>query len=145
MICKQDQSFISYFEENMNALGLPAPTTLFGTAKAAMANAALIIGTIEKLGASTTIAEVIGAGTGMEVLATIGFMGASYYVGAVIGSLVIATQRFASCGASLTDVIQWALRNGLNPPWLRQHLAQNREIYDRRTAARSAYALKAYS
>jgi len=42
--------FYEYFKENMDALGLPAPSSLFGNAQLATATAATLIGLVEKFG-----------------------------------------------------------------------------------------------
>jgi hypothetical protein len=47
--CNQ-QSFYSYFKENMDGLGLPAPESLFGTLSSATATAATILSQIDKFG-----------------------------------------------------------------------------------------------
>ena len=125
-----------YFTENMEALGLPAPESLFGTTKEVASNATVMLAYIEKFGPRVTIRELIGAGTRLEALATVSSMYASYYVGAVIGSLAVAAGRSLGRGASLADVLATAHRYELDRPWLELTLRHWRTIYDTRALAR---------
>ncbi len=111
-------NFYKYFKENMDSLGLPAPESLYGTLQMALANAGIFVGHIDKFGKAVTVAEVIGAGTKLEQLGVIGTLSASYYVGAVLGSLAVATGRTVSGGTSIADVLMTANRFGLNRQWL---------------------------
>ena len=110
--------FYKYFKENMDALGLPAPESLFGTASTTVANAGTILSQIDKFGRGVTIREIIGAGTKLEGLGSIGACVAAYYAGAVIGSLAVASGRSLAGGTSLADVIFTAKTNGLDRKWL---------------------------
>ena len=86
-------NFYRYFRENMDQLGLPAPESLFGTLQAALANATAFVTQIDKFGSKVTVAELVGAGTRLEKMGMIAALSASYYVGAVIGSIAVATGR----------------------------------------------------
>ncbi|AXE21842.1 hypothetical protein DR864_28645 (plasmid) [Runella rosea] len=44
------KSFFEYFKENMDALGLPAPNSLFATQAAATSTASAILNAIKTLG-----------------------------------------------------------------------------------------------
>jgi hypothetical protein len=136
-------NFYKYFKENMDSLSLPAPETLFGSLQAAVANATVILSQIDKFGKSVTISELIGAGTKLERLATIGACSAAFYVGAVIGSIAIATGRSLSGGASIADVFFAASRHNLNRPWLFATLQLYPGLYDKKTVARSLYHYRA--
>lgn len=121
--------FASAFQKNMAALGLPAPSSLFGTAQTATANLAAMLNAIKSVGTSATMAEIIGATTGLELLSVIGGITAAFYVGAVIGSLVVAADAAMVCtDASNTawNVNRWATQNGIAIPssmytFLRRH------------------------
>lgn len=106
--------FYKYFQENMDALGLPAPESLFGTATAAVANAAAILGQVDKMGKSVTVGELVGAGTILEGAGYLAGCLAAADVGAVIGSLAVATGRSLSGGTSLADVLFTAKRYKLD-------------------------------
>jgi hypothetical protein len=111
-------AFYKYFKENMDSLGLPAPENLFGTVGAAVGNAAAILSQIDKFGKGVTIGEIIGAGTRLEGLALVGGCSAAFYVGAVIGSLAVATGRSTAGGTSLADVLFTAKKYKLDRKWL---------------------------
>lgn len=129
--------FYKYFKENMDALGLPAPDTLFGNAQLATATASALIGLIEKFGKKVTVSEMIGAGIRSEKLMVIGAMSASYYAGAVIGSIAVATGRSLAGGTSLADVLLSAQMNHLHRPWLPAIMVRHPEIYKKRRAAQA--------
>ena len=101
--------FYKYFKENMEALGLmPPPESLFGTQQLAIGTISTILGCIEKFGTKVTVMEVIGAGTRLEQLAVVSAAGAAYYVGALIGSLAVATGRTLAGGTSLAGPGAWS-------------------------------------
>ena len=110
--------FYACFKENMDALGLPAPESLFGTAPIAVANAATILCQIDKCGLRATLREIIGAGARLDGLAAAGGCIAAYYAGAVVGSLAVANGRSLARGTSLADVVFTAKKNGLDRKWL---------------------------
>ncbi|MCW7542042.1 hypothetical protein OOT46_30050 [Aquabacterium sp. A7-Y] len=135
--------FYDYFRENMEALHLPAPLELFG-------NMTLALGSIKALelymrtyGYKTTVLELLGAGFKADKLATLGAMQASYYLGAAVGSLAVATGRCLGNGASIADVLLSATRQGVNSPWLASHLARHPGIYDPGVPGRSLYRYQA--
>jgi hypothetical protein len=90
------------FTQNMSALGLPAPNSLFGSIQAAASNVATMLGALKTLGPSATVAELIGATTALEALSVIGALSASFYVGACIGSLVVAANAAMTCTSGAT-------------------------------------------
>lgn len=122
-------SFYRYFKENMESLGLPAPESLFGTLQTAVANAAVFVAQMDKYGKKITVGELIGAGTRLEKLGVAGALSAAFYVGAVIGSIAIATGRTLSGGTSITDVLLTARQQNLSRPWLRASLQRWPGIY----------------
>jgi len=60
--------FYKYFKENMEALGLPAPESLFGNAQLAIGTASTLVALVERLGKKVTVMELIGAGMFCSVL-----------------------------------------------------------------------------
>lgn len=110
--------FYEYFRENMESLGLPAPETLFGSIQVAVSNATVILTQIDKLGKKVTLKELMVAGTRLEGLAMIGACSAAFYVGAVIGSIAVATGRMLAGGTSISDVLFTANKHRLSRPWL---------------------------
>lgn len=129
--------FYKYFKENMDSLGLPAPDSLFGNAQLAIATASTLVGLIEKFSKKVTVMEMIGAGIRGEKLMVIGAMSGSYYLGAVIGSIAIATGRSLSGGTSLSDVLLNAQMNHLHRPWLPAVMARYPEFYKKRRAVQT--------
>nr|WP_315256192.1 hypothetical protein [uncultured Duganella sp.] len=125
--------FYKYFKENMDALGLPAPESLFGNAQLALSSAGTLVGLLERFGKRVTVREMIGAGIRGEKLATIAAMSAAYYVGAVIGSIAVATGRSLAGGVSIADVLLDAQMSHLHRPWLAGVLIRHPEIYKRRS------------
>lgn len=132
-------NFYVYFKENMESLGLPAPETLFGTLQTAVANASVILTQIDKFGRAVTLGELIGAGTKLEGLGVIAGCSAAFYVGAVIGSIAVATGRSLSGGTSMMDVIFAANRHHLGRSWLPAFFNRWPGIYDETVFARNMY------
>jgi hypothetical protein len=128
--------FYKYFKENMAALNLPAPESLFGSAQTALGTATAMITYVDKFGPKVTVGELIGAGTRLEGLTTVGVCLATYYVGAVIGSLAVATGRCLGKGTSLGDVLLVAAKYGLSRPWLAPILQRCPGIYRPSVATR---------
>lgn len=125
-------TFYSYFKENMDGLGLPAPETLFGSLQLAVTNTAIFLGHIDKFGRFITVREMIVAGTRLERLGTIGSLSAAFYVGAVVGSIAVVTDRSLSGGISLSDVLLTANRHRINRPWLIPTVRRFPQIHQRR-------------
>ncbi|MGY4491623.1 hypothetical protein [gamma proteobacterium L18] len=132
-------SFYDYFKENMEGLGLPAPESLFGNVTTAVATATTLLTQIDKFGKTVTVGELITAGTRLEKLAVIGACSAAFYVGAVIGSIAVATGRSLSGGLSLADVLASARDNNLQRGWLTASLAKHPGIYQPQVQGRRHY------
>lgn len=135
-------TFHRYFKENMEALGLPAPESLFGTLQAAVGNAAIFVTHMDRYGTRITVGELIGAGTRLEKLGTVATLSAAFYVGAVIGSIAVATGRTLSGGTSIADVLLAARQQGLHRAWLVTALRRWPGTY-REVPGRRAYRLLA--
>lgn len=132
--------FYKYFKENMEALGLaPPPESLFGTQQLAISTISTIVGCIDKFGTKVTVLEIAGAGTRLEQMAVVGALGASYYAGAAIGSLAVATGRTLSGGTSLSDVLFETSKWRLKRPWLTSLFHRMPGIYDPRVPNRKYY------
>ena len=141
----KSKGFYGYFNENMEALHLPAPYGLFGTLTTATATIGAMVKLVEKFGTRVTVAELIktlpgavaGAGGGAvgiatgasECLLVAGAVSAAYYVGACIGSLAVATGKTLSGGISIADCLSVANANRIEtPPWLIATLHTNPQL-----------------
>lgn len=105
--------FKKYFDENMKALRLPVPSTFFDSYNATIAHVAVMLEALKTLGKGATVGELIGATTGLEKLKVAAAFGAAAYVGAVIGSIVVATGRCLSGGYQISDMFVFLHQNNL--------------------------------
>lgn len=133
--------FYKYFKENMEALNLPAPDSLYGSISTAHASITSVLVYTDKYGPRVTVLEMIGAGTNLERLATVGAVQGAYYIGAAIGSLPVATGRTLAGGTSLSDVLFEASRWNLKRDWLLPLLHRCPGIYDARVPDRKYHKL----
>lgn len=118
MACYRNGDFFRYFKENMNDLGLPVPEGVFDTYTMATANLSLLIAALHTLGKGATMAEVAGATLGFEKLMVAGAVGATYYTGAAVGSVAVATGRSLGCGSRISDLFVLIERESLQfPGW----------------------------
>ncbi|CAN7445709.1 MULTISPECIES: hypothetical protein [Duganella] len=131
--------FYKYFKQNMDGLGLDCPETLFASNGTAVQTATVILAGIKQFGRNVTLAELIGAGTGLEKLIYLGALRASYYAGAVIGSIAVAAGRSFAGGMSISDVLTNAQSNHLHEPWLPSVLLQWPGIYRQDQKSRKNY------
>lgn len=136
--------FYRYFKENMESMGLPAPETLFGSLTTAVATATTILSQIDKFGRNVTINEIIGAGSRLEQLAVLGACSAAFYVGAVIGSIAVATGRTLGNGTTISDVLFSARRHGLDNKWLYGCLKMYPGIYQMGFPGKQQYRYRSY-
>lgn len=141
--CYSSGDFKKYFTQNMKSLGLPVPTSLFDTYQAAIATATTLLGTLATLGKGATMAEIIGATVGLEKLAIAASIGASAYVGAVIGSIAVASGRSISCGTSISDFFTFVRRNNLNFKGASTFYASNPQILNKKIAATGDFGVRA--
>ncbi|HFD31910.1 MAG TPA: hypothetical protein ENJ28_04245 [Gammaproteobacteria bacterium] len=137
--CNKEQSFFKYFKENMNSLGLKVPSSLFDTQSSAVLNASAILAAIKLLGPKATLAEVAGATVALEKLAVLGALSASYYLGAVVGSIAVATGRYLGCGKTIADYFVLIESQGLMTPELNRHLNQYQIILNTELPNRLSY------
>lgn len=90
-------SFSKAFQNNMNALGLPAPYSLFSSLTTALGSLGAMLNAFKSVPPTTTVAEVLGATLFKEKLDVVGVLATSYYVGAVIGSIIVASDSARAC------------------------------------------------
>lgn len=114
-----DKTFYYYFKENMEATGLPCPETIFGVTTTAVTNIGLLaayvaknhgvtigkmlkdIPTIAAAGAAVAVADAAVSVAGVSTVVSEGSiatieLSAAFYVGACIGSLLVATVKSGS-------------------------------------------------
>ncbi len=122
MPCYDFSNFGLYFKENMNAIGLPSSTDLFGSTTLAYANIRELAEAVSLYGRHITLTEVWGATGKLEKLRTAGPILAAYYTGAAVGSLAVALGRTLGCGTTIADIM-WQLReNGIYAVWIESEL-----------------------
>lgn len=141
--CYTSGDFKKYFTENMNALGLPAPQNLFDSYSTAVANAALMAEALRTLGKGATIGELVGATTGLEKLKVAAAFGASYYVGAVIGSIAIASGRSLGCGYRISDMVSFLDHNNLKFDDWNAFFVDNPQVLNKNQGFRNSFGLRA--
>ena len=116
--------FFKYFSENMAALHLPAPYSLFATGKQAKETIGAIAHAIGAFGARATLGEIIRTIPSLSAagdLLTLGSaISASFYVGGCIGSVAVATGRLMSGGKQISDFFEVGRRTINDPQLLRQ-------------------------
>jgi hypothetical protein len=140
--CYKAGDFNKYFTENMNELGLVVPSGLFHTKEKAIAIATAISSAIEKLGPGATMAEIAGATTALEKLAVVGAVMASGYVGAVIGSIAVATGRSLGCGYRISDMFVFLEHNNLKFNNWNAFYAHNPQTMDKNHSVRNSFGLR---
>lgn len=143
--CYTSGDFKKYFNENMKAMNLPVPSTLFDNFNAAIANAGLILEALNTLGKGATIAEIIKATTGLEKLKVAASLGAAYYVGAAIGSIAVASGRSLGCGYRISDMFVFLEQTNLKFDNWNSFYMMHPEILDKSHKFRQIYYAKAIS
>jgi len=140
--CYKSGDFYRYFEENMNALGLAAPKSLFESAEKATATATALVAALTQLGKNATVAEIVGATTGLEKLVVVGALFGAGYAGAVVGSIAVASGRSLACGTSIADALWYIRQNGLDFPNSHIFFKSNPEILNKAAANRVKFSAK---
>ncbi|MDD2874535.1 MAG: hypothetical protein PHG21_12995 [Azoarcus sp.] len=141
--CYNSGDFKKYFNENMQELGLPVPSTLFDSYNTAIAHAMVMVETLRTLGKGATVAELIGATTGLEKLKVAATFGASAYVGAVIGSIAVASGRSLGCGSRISDLFVFTHQHKLKFICVNSFYAHNPQIMDKGHPFRSSFGIRA--
>lgn len=90
-------TFSKAFQSNMNALGLPAPYSLFSSLTTALGSVSAMLNAFKSAPPTATVAEVLGATFLKEKLDVVGVLATSYYVGAIIGSIFVAADAQRAC------------------------------------------------
>jgi len=143
--CASPGDFKKYFTENMQALGLPVPVTWFDTYLKANETAAKMSAALHTLGPGATLAEIAGSTYFVEKLFVAAAMDASYYVGAVIGSIVVAYGRVRGCGASLADVFAFLQQRNFSLGDWEIFFASNPLILYINRPSRNSFSAAAYA
>jgi len=144
-VCANPGDFNKYFTENMHALGLFVPATWFDTYSKAVETAAKMSAALHTLGSGATLAEIAGATFFVEKLFVAAAMDGSYYLGAVIGSIVVAYGRIRGCGASLADVFAFIRENKLPLDDWEDFFARNPQIFYLGHPNRESFGAAAYA
>jgi len=139
--CYNSGDFKKYFNENMQDLGLPAPSTLFDTYQTAIGTALLLGETLSKLGKGATMGELVGATFGLEKLKIAAALGAAGYTGAVIGSIAVASGRSLGCGSRMADMFAFVPQNNLQFRGWNSFYAHNPKVLDRGNKSRRNFGL----
>ena len=143
--CYKSGDFKKYFNENMRELGLPFPSTFFDSYNSAVAHAIVMVEALKTLGKGATVGELIGATTGLEKLKVVAALGAAYYVGAVIGSIAIASGRSLGCGYKISNMFVFLEQNNLKFENWNLFYTMHPEILNKRHKFRKIYYAKAIS
>lgn len=140
LACYKAGDFNKYFTENMNQLGLSVPASLFDSAEKAVSVATAMVATLTQLSKGATIAELVGATTGLEKLLVIGSLSAAGYVGAVIGSIAVATGRVTGCGSQISDL--FVRKYQLKFKGWHMFYASNPQILNKNIPSRKTYGVR---
>lgn len=118
--CTSDNGlFGTFIDENMASLGLPMPSTTFETIGSMTAIATSMAEIIEINGTSINLYQALSKiNSAKKTLSISAGITASYYLGALIGSMAVATGRCLSGGVTMSEAI-WAAREmGIFASWL---------------------------
>lgn len=141
-------SFPHAFQNNMNALGIPAPLTLFSSLSAALKTLGSLLNGFKSVGSTATVAELIAATKLEERFDSIDSMAATYYIGAVIGSILVAGKAARACKGNISaahfrDFTNWMSSHGaLIPIQLLTFMRNNPEVIED-SPRRKSYAMRA--
>jgi hypothetical protein len=119
-----ETTFYEKFKANMDLMGLPAPKSLFETTTTAVATIGTLARLVNDYGSKVTVMELIKTAPfrvfPAKVTAEFAMFGAglfaAFYVGACIGSFVVATGQTLST-SSIMATMTFPLRLS-QPPWL---------------------------
>ncbi|WP_429298989.1 hypothetical protein [Paraburkholderia sp. GAS199] len=112
-----------------------------------IARVAAMVAAGEKLGKTASLAELIGATTTGEKLLAFGAVYASFWLGAAVGSLIVATADYAECGKSASATMQggkFTFSTGIRvPAGILFVLQTNPKIFSTGSTGRAMFAKKA--
>ncbi|MDR6449652.1 hypothetical protein J2794_005790 [Paraburkholderia terricola] len=140
--------FYRAFKANMDALGLEVPASVSTAPANVIARVAAMVAAAEKLGKTASVAELIGATTTGEKLLVFGAMYASFWLGAAVGSLMVAASGYTECGksasATMLGVRKFTFNTGMRiPAGVLFVLQTNPEIFAVGSPGRSMFVKKA--
>lgn len=131
MSCYQTGDFVKYWEENMRALGLWIPSSSYDAAGGLTAMITAVATVVES-NPLMTVSEAFRKVKVSAVGARLGALYATYWTGAAIGSIAVASGRSAACGATIADAMIIARNDfkiyGL---WLEQEFIAHTELLRR--------------
>jgi len=105
------------------------PSTVFETIGSMTAIATAIAEVIEINGTSVSLYQALQKiSTAKRALSVSAGISASYYFGALVGSMAVATGRCASNGATITDAVWTAREMGIFGSWLETEYVKHPEL-----------------
>jgi hypothetical protein len=140
--------FYPVFKENMEAIGLTAPPNLFATQTSTLGAIGQLAGIVKTMGMKVTLRELIGAGEMVEKLAFLGALYGAYYLGGMVGSLMVAGDAFYKCKAgpgAAARMHQAILASGVASfsPAMQLFLMHHPEVFDLSSPKRATYGMRA--
>ena len=102
----------------------------------------LLLTAINQLGKAATMAEIAGATVALEKLAVLGAISAAGYVGAVIGSIAVATGRSLGCGYRISDMFVFLEHNNLKFNNWNVFYTHNPQILDKNHNFRNSFGMR---
>lgn len=114
----------------MSDLNLDVPVSWHSGMVAVLRRVGSVAMLEDKIGLGTGVVQAIrGASAAEGVLLVNGFE-ASWYLGAAIGSVAVATGRYLGCGTTIVDALAYASGQGVFSPSVRMILLTHPEIVD---------------
>ncbi|MCK0163911.1 hypothetical protein [Marinobacter sp. S6332] len=142
MACYNNGDFQKYFNENMDALGLPSPSTWFDASMTTFGVASASVELTGKFGGQTALRTLAGATfTGEKLIIGAGLLLIGY-AGAAIGSAAVATGRSLGCGTRMIDVIGYIEKNNLQFKGYKEFYIRHPEVYDVNHSNRESFVVK---
>lgn len=129
--CYRPGDFEKYFKENMEGLGLPVPKSLFMSYQTGVATGAALSGFLWQFGKGTTVGVMLGGSYYHEKFLLAAAIGGSYYTGAVIGSIAIASGRSLGCGYRLADMMSLIHENKMEFPGWETFYNMEKQVMDK--------------
>jgi hypothetical protein len=97
---------------------------------------------LDKLGKGATMAEIAGATVALEKFMVLGAMSAAGYVGAIIGSIAVATGGSLGCGYRISDMFVFLDQNNLKFNNWNAFYIHNPQILDRHHTFRNSFGMR---
>lgn len=115
--------------------------SMFNGFQQSLTHAMVMASALDSLGRNATMGEIIGATSDLEKLKTVSGLYGAFYVGAVIGSLLVASTHAGVCSARRTDLLSFVQRNSLRFPGDMTFYSKHPEIFSGPDDRRLAYAV----